>query len=288
MKKQALILAGGGARGAFQVGVLRFLEEMNWKPDMICGTSVGAVNAVGTGCGMKSAQLAEFWKTYNRRKLFDLTLQKFILSFLSRRKFNPLMDTQPLRAILEKHIDIEVLRRSRTEIIITAVNMRTSAATYFDRSVITVRHLLASGAIPLVFPWQFIDGEPYWDGGLMANVPLMPALERGAKEIIIVLLSPVGWVKPTVIGKDQPLPRDHSQVAELMLEHFLFGSGSVLQEAMKKGLYPDVKMATVAPVRMLGLRSLLNFSSKEAERLIQEGYDNAKEQLRHFFKEQIK
>ncbi len=287
--KQALILAGGGARGAFQVGVLRFLEEMNWKPDMICGTSVGGVNAVGIGCGMKPAELAAFWKTYNRRMLFDLTLQKFILSFLSRRKFKPLMDTQPLRAVLEKHIDIEALRRSRTEIIITAVNMRTSAVTYFDRSVITIGHLLASGAIPLIFPWQFIDGEPYWDGGIMANVPIMPALERGAKEIIIVLLSPIGWVKSTVSGADyQPLPQTHSQVAELMLEHFLFASGGVLLEAMKKGLYADVKIATVAPARMLGLRSLLNFSSKEAERLIREGYDNARDQLRHFFKEQIR
>jgi NTE family protein len=287
--KRALILAGGGARGAFQVGVLRFLEEMNWKPDLICGTSVGGVNAVGMGCGMKPAELAAFWKKYNRRMLFDLTLQKFILSFLSRRKFKPLMDTQPLRTVLEKHIDIEALRRSRTEIIITAVNMRTSAVTYFDRSVITIGHLLASGAIPLVFPWQFIDGEPYWDGGIMANVPIMPALERGAKEIIIVLLSPVGWVKPTVSGANyQPLPQTHSQVAEMMLEHFLFASGCVLLEAMKKGLYSDVKIATVAPTRMLGLRSLLNFSSKEAERLIREGYDNARDQLRHFFKEQIR
>lgn len=276
--KQALILAGGGARGAFQVGVLRFLEEINWKPDLICGTSVGAVNAAGTGCGMTSAELAAFWKTYNRRMLFDLTLQKFILSFLSRRKFKPLMDTQPLRAVLEKHIDIEALRRSRTEIIITAVNMRTSAVSYFDRKEITVRHLLASGAIPLFFPWQFIEGEPYWDGGLMANVPLMPALERGAKEIVIVLLSPVG-------ASYRTLPQTHSQVAELMIEHFLFSSGSVLQEAMKKGLYPDVKIAVVAPKRMLGLRSLLDFSSRRAEGLIQEGYDNAKEQLHHFFKE---
>ncbi|OQX25191.1 MAG: hypothetical protein BWK80_16905 [Desulfobacteraceae bacterium IS3] len=286
--KQALILAGGGARGAFQVGVLRFLEEMNWKPDLICGTSVGGVNAVGMGCGMKPVELAEFWKKYNRRMLFDLTLQKFILSFLSKRKFKSLMDTQPLRAVLEKHIDIEALRRSRTEIIITAVNMRTSAVTYFDRSVITIGHLLASGAIPLVFPWQFIDGEPYWDGGIMANVPIMPALERGAKEIIIVLLSPVGWVNPAVAGADYQPPYMPSQVAELMLEHFLFASGGLLLEAMKKGLYSDVKIATVAPTRMLGLRSLLNFSSKEAERLIQEGYDNARDQLRHFFKEQIR
>ena len=286
--KQALILAGGGARGAFQVGVLRFLEEMNWKPDLICGTSVGGVNAVGMGCGMKTAELAAFWKKYNRRMLFDLTLQKFILSFLSKRKFKSLMDTQPLRAVLEKHIDIEALRRSRTEIIITAVNMRTSAVTYFDRSVITIGHLLASGAIPLVFPWQFIDGEPYWDGGIMANVPIMPALERGAKEIIIVLLSPVGWARPTVVGADYQPPYMPSQVAELMLEHFLFASGGLLLEAVKKGLYSDVKIATVAPTRMLGLRSLLNFSSKEAERLIQEGYDNARDQLRHFFEEQIK
>ena len=268
--ERALILSGGGGRGAFQVGVLKFLEEIGWKPDLICGTSVGAINAVGLGCGMTPDQLARIWKTYDRRMLTKLTVKNFILSFFSGRKFDPLMETERLRAMLTEHINEDVLRKSKTEIIITAINIATSQLTYFNHRVITVDHVMASGAIPMAFPWQYIDGEPYWDSGLIANTPVMPALERGVKELVVVLLSPVGAVK-------MQQPRTHHQVAEFILEHFLIGSYNV---AVSSAFARDVKITTVSPTRMLGLRSILNVSPKQAERLIEEGYNNARRQLR--------
>jgi NTE family protein len=271
--ERALILSGGGARGAFQVGVLRYLQEVNWTPDMICGSSVGAVNASALGSGMSLDQIAHFWLAYERQKMFCFTPQKFIMSLLSRRKFSPMSDTSPLESLLESHVDPEALRRSRTKIVIAAVNMRTSQLTYFDQSEISVRHVMASSAIPMVFPWQFIDGEPYWDGVTLGNTPIMPALERGAKEIIAVLLSPVG-------AFPQPLPRTHMQVAELIFEQSLVSSYcmAVNHLADKK-----VLIRTVAPEQMLGFRSILNFTPGNAKRLIQEGYDSAKKQLDGFF-----
>ncbi len=271
--ERCLILAGGGARGAFQVGALQFLQEMGWKPEMICGSSVGAINAAAIGSGTDLDELARLWRSFDRHKIYKITLKKFILTFLGGRKFNPVMDTGPLRAMLTEHINMEALRKSRTEIIVTAVNMLTSELRYFDNRVINVEHIMASSAMPMFFPYQFIDGEPYWDGGVMANVPIMPALKRGAKEIIVVLLSPVGVFK-------QPLPRTHADIRELILEHFLIGSYNTLCCNLS---CENVRIAFVAPTRMLGLRSLLNFSPDQSEKLIQEGYDNAREQLSQFF-----
>ncbi len=270
--ERALILSGGGGRGAFQVGVLKFLEETGWKPDLICGSSVGAINAVGLGSGMTPDQLARIWRTYDRRMLTKLTPKNFILSFFSGRKFDPLMETERLRAMLTEHVNEDALRKSKTEIIITAINIATSQLTYFNHRVITVDHVMASSAIPMAFPWQYIDGEPYWDSGLIANTPVMPALERGVKEIVAVLLSPVGSVKQL------KQPKTHHQVAEFILEHFLIGSYNV---AVSSAFAQGVKITTVAPTRMLGLRSILNFSPKQAERLIEEGYDSARRQLRN-------
>jgi NTE family protein len=154
---------------------------------------------------------------------------------------------------------------------------------------------MASAAVPLIFPWQFIDGEPHWDGGVMDNTPIMPALEHGAKQIIVVLLSPVGAFKLS-------LPQCHLQVMELMFEHSLIGAykTSMAYRALRnkpqldgRGDLPlqpsffnhcreDPKIATVAPTRMLGFRSFFNFSKPQVTQLIREGYNNARKQLRCF------
>ncbi|MFO7558480.1 MAG: hypothetical protein R6X10_06585 [Desulfobacterales bacterium] len=71
--------------------------------------------------------------------------------------------------------------------------------------------------MPILFPWQYVDGEPYWDGGVMANTPLFPALESGAEEIIVVMLSPVGHQ----LRKE---PGNLMTAGELVFEHLLLGS----------------------------------------------------------------
>ena len=276
--KRALILSGGGARGAFQVGVWNYLLEKGWDPELICGTSVGAINAVAIGSGMPLEKLMHIWKTLNHRKAFRLRLLRFLGAALFGRAFKPVMDTAPLRATITNALDLAALRRSRREIIITAVNMLTSRIKLFNQDVITIDHVMASGAMPILFPWQMIEGQPHWDGGVMANTPLFPALEQGADEIIVVLLSPVGHAEQTA-------PNGIREAGELVFEHFLLGSyQSTLHRAGTADTGdPRPRIYTVAPTRMLGFRSLLNFSVKQSLRLIDEGYRNAKEQLGELF-----
>jgi len=292
--KKALILSGGGARGAFQIGVWKYLKERNWTPDLVCGTSVGAINAVAIGAGMPLDRLIEIWTTYHRPMIYRFRMLRFLANLLFGRPLKPVMDTGPMRKMVARHLDIDALRKSRIDVIITAVNLLTARLHLFDQHVIDVDHVMASSAMPILFPWQHIDGEPYWDGGVMANSPLFPALESGVDEIIVVLLSPVGNVAPA-------FPGTLKNAIEIVFEHLLIGSCQTAlasrgwPAAGHPGEYPPLAHAgemgersvysptikTVAPSRMLGFRSLLNFSIRQARWLIDEGYRNARSQLGH-------
>ncbi len=294
--KRALILSGGGARGAFQIGVWKYLQERNWTPDLVCGTSVGAINAVAIASGMPLDRLFAIWTTYHRPMIYRFRMLRFLVNLLLGRPLKPVMDTRPMRKMVTRHLDIAALRKSRMDVIITAVNLLTSRLHLFNQNVIEVDHVMASSAMPILFPWQYIDGEPYWDGGVMANSPLFPALKSGADEIIVVLLSPVGNA-PTAF------PGLVKNAIELAFEHLLIGS---CQTALASAAWPAAgnpvaypplayngsvaasgvtgpTIKTVGPSRMLGFRSLLNFSPRQARQLIDEGYRNARAQLGDIF-----
>lgn len=291
--RRALILSGGGARGAYQVGVWKFLLDMGWRPDVICGTSVGAINATAIGCGLNLEELIHIWRTIAHGKVYRISLLKQLQYFLTRRGFVPVMDTAPLKAFLQERFNMPALRKSDMEIVITAVNILTSELKFFNNRVIDLEHVMASSAIPILFPWQYIDGVPHWDGGVMMNTPILPALERGAQEIIVVLLSPVG-------GGRLPLPTTRRQAFERVFEqsqngsyeafmadiawNYKLGRKNFLQRVLRGSMKLDnLKIATVAPGRMLGFQSMLNFSSRQSDQLIQEGFIDAKNQLGRFF-----
>ena len=298
--KRALILAGGGSRGAFQIGVWKYLTERNWIPDIICGTSVGAINATGIGSGLDVPTLVRLWTTYNRRKMYQPRLIPFLAYLLSGRALKPLLDTRPMQTMISDHVDFNRLAQNRTKVVISTVNVETSRPCFFDNSEIRLEHIMASGAMPLLFPWQYIDGVPHWDGGIMANIPIQAALDYGADEIIVVLLSPVGHTP-------QALPGNVPTALEVVFEQFLSGS---YHSALRASGYEDTPLPsslsshtisshtindkrcephkrhpniiTLAPGKMLGFKSLLNFSVSQAQRLIDEGYRTANTNLKPF------
>ncbi len=110
--KRALVLSGGGARGAYQVGVWKFLLEMGWKPDLICGTSVGAINAAAIGSGMNLDELINIWKTLERGSIYRISLLKQLLSIFMRRNMQPIMDTEPFKRFLQERYSIQDIRDS--------------------------------------------------------------------------------------------------------------------------------------------------------------------------------
>ena len=286
--KKALILSGGGARGAYQAGVYKYLSEQKFVPDVICGTSVGALNATALGCGFSPEKLIELWRSIETGNVMRYSIWQNITDIFLRR-FSPMVDTTPMKRLLARELDFQKLRNSQAKIFISAVNISNSELVYFSNEEIGIQHLMASSAIPVVFPWQYVNGQPYWDGGLMANTPIAPAIDEEAKDIIVVLLSPVGKVQ-------MDLPKSRKEALERVFEMTLIASYQAIRNNMDFTEVQNdttsfisffdylihsknIKIRAVSPKNFLGLRSILNFSHLQADSLIEMGYNDAKEQL---------
>jgi NTE family protein len=199
-----LVLQGGGALGAYQVGVYQALHEAGVEPDWIVGTSIGAINAsiiAGNKPQDRLTKLDEFWKRMERSSAWPFvpawtgisdawsywsTLASGIPGFF---KPNPpafwgahiplgmdragFYSTTSLRKTLAELVDFSIINRGSPRLTVGAANVRTSMMNYFDsrQSEITTEQIMASGALPPAFPAVHIDGEFYWDGGILSNTP---------------------------------------------------------------------------------------------------------------------
>ena len=217
--KRALVLSGGGGRGAYHVGVLRFLEDHEWYPDVVVGTSIGAVNGAALASGHTAHSLWALW-----RKLRTKDVQK--------PNWNPftavsLLDTAPLRhTLLNKGwVDFERINSAEEAAVhlrITATEITTGQLHIFSNSLnnktdITIEHILSSCSIPLIYPHTNLGEVPFWDGAVVANTPLSAAIAAGAEEIIVVVMTPVR-------GASGSLPTNLYEAASMTLEWALLSS----------------------------------------------------------------
>jgi NTE family protein len=270
--KRALVLSGGAGRGAFQVGVLRYLQQRRWRPDLVCGSSIGAIHAAAIGAGMTVDHLERLWRTVPQERLETFHPGRMLRRLFSRETPFSLSDAISVRKILQREIDFHRLRDSDTAVAIAAVDLTTASTVYFTNEEITADHVAASAAAPIFSPWQFAAGRPYFDGGLMANTPILPALARGAEEIVVVLLSPASTA-------GRPLPRSMLRISETAFELMLAGPFQAVLDGYEAagGRLPKIRI--VAPPRMLGFASLGNYSARQVKRLIGEGYRSAKKAM---------
>jgi NTE family protein len=220
--KRALVLSGGGGRGAYHVGVLRFLEEHEWVPDIIVGTSIGAVNGAAIASGHNANSLWALWK-----QLRTNDVQKLI-----RNPFTAvsLFDTSPLRDTLtqEGWVDFDRINSAEEAAVhlrITATDVATGRLQIFSNSLhnkteITLEHVLSSCSIPLIYPYTMLDNTLYWDGAVVANTPLSAAIAAGAEDIIVAVMTPLAGDGSK---KSEP-PENFKEAASMMLEWALLAS----------------------------------------------------------------
>ena len=212
-----LALQGGGAHGAFTWGVLdRLLEDDTIDFGWISATSAGAVNAAALCIGLARggrddarSTLASVWNAVVQTSVPDLarinpwlagslaTLSRSgtlasVASMFSPYEFNPL-GFDPLRKLLEEHIDVALLRsRSGPEVLIAATDVATGIARLFRRHEISIEAILASACLPTIHHAVEIEGRAYWDGGFSANPDLITiATECEVGDTLIVQLSPL-------------------------------------------------------------------------------------------------
>ena len=214
-----LVLQGGGALGAYQVGVYEALAEAGVEPDWVVGTSIGAINAgliAGSPKGERIDRLREFWKRVESGSSFSNFVPPWMSASMRNAStvvsgvssfFQPqpaaflsphvplgpdaagYYTTAPLMETLEDLIDFGQLNSGDVRLTVGASKVSNSEMVYFDsrEMALDVRHVLASGALPPAFPAVRIDGELYWDGGILSNTPVEVVFDDNPRRSSLVL-----------------------------------------------------------------------------------------------------
>ncbi|RVT99571.1 pyridine nucleotide-disulfide oxidoreductase [Rhodovarius crocodyli] len=226
-----LVLQGGGALGAFEAGVVKALEEREIFPDIVAGISIGALNgAIVAGNPRDATRALEcFWEelsvqvpgwmpadaagSWAAGQILSCGVPAF---FRPRWMVDPLSppagwtsfyDTAPMRETLARYVDFSKLRQSPVRLLVGAVNVTNARFEVFDSyaQALTPDHILASGSLPPGFSWTEVNGQPYWDGGIVSNSPLDMVIDRcgpDGKRVFTVHL----------FAGERPLPRNMMEV----------------------------------------------------------------------------
>ena len=226
----ALVLQGGGALGAYELGAARRLyEDDDFAPDVIAGVSIGAITSVllaRPARGLKPLEALEaFWQKVTvsglvlppplRQYASVLGNPNFFLprlDYFALPTWTNIYDTAPLRHTLEQLVDLDALANPNATpgLLVSATDVEEGQIEYFysrDRGL-SLDHIIASGSLPPSFPMTVIDGKSYWDGGLFDNTPLGAVLDR---------LDPAAGVDRTIyvvnlFPNKAPIPRTMLEV----------------------------------------------------------------------------
>jgi NTE family protein len=271
--RTALVLPGGGARGAFQVGVLKALAELLPKSSpnpfpIISGTSAGAVNSVVLASRAERyrtavAELEQVWAHFRCQQVYKtdhLTMLKSSLHWLSSIVLGgwlvgtpkSLLDNAPLRELLSRNVHFPRIQQSIDNGYLEAVAVTAAgygsarSKSFFEgapeledwdrtrrlgkRTNLSLDHLMASIAVPMVFPPQKIGNEYFGDGAMRQATPLSPAVHLGADRILVIgIRDETGEKEPADLGP----PPSFAQIAGYMLDTLFMD-----------GLYSDLERIT--------------------------------------------
>jgi NTE family protein len=238
---KALVLQGGGALGSYQAGVYEALYENFKTLDWVAGVSIGAINAAliaGNAPERRVARLREFWNLISSgpgQSLPALSAGRSMVNQFSAASalmfgvpgfFRPRLDlalllggaapvpsyydTSELHRTLERLVDFDRINSQQMRLSVGAVNVRSGNSIYFDNSTqkITAAHIMASAALPPGFPAIHIDGDDYWDGGLVSNTPLQYVLDTHPRTRHLVVL------QVDLFSARGPMPTTLSEVAQ--------------------------------------------------------------------------
>lgn len=275
---KALVLSGGGSKGAYQVGVLKALVERGHKWDFIAGVSVGALNA---------AFLAMFDIEQQHQAAFDLEkmwLQNItnnnsiyrgwapgLLTYLPAAWKGSVYSTEPLRLLIQKAFNHQKMIKTNVEVVVGACSVNTGEYLTIDKkNQRFLDFVLASASFPIAFPPVNIGGELFTDGGVRTIVPIMDAIAAGATDIDVILTSPhkhpMRKVASGAISKIMPLTL---RITDILLDE-VYASDLARIEHLH-----NVKINVYAPTTQARYSSLY-FNSANIKTLIQDGYADHK------------
>lgn len=295
--KRALVLPGGGGRGAYQVGVARALFEKGITFDYAFGTSIGAINATLLAQG-DLERLTELWSTAHLLGLFRLPLPAQLAGMVFGTKLG-ILDPTPMERIIRKEVNFEKLKASPIKVGFFATDLcslKTRMITTDDLKSQDelVEVLMASSAIPMVFPPRPLGGEGMWiDGGLVRNTPMEASVDLGAEEIYVVLLHPESInACPTsmfgVFSRCLDIMLDASANREIQAIHFfnqLIKDQETIEQKHKDQMVTDrIKVQKPVNIKIFQPHvpvnlNLLEVNPAVSRQLIKVGYEEAMSQL---------
>jgi NTE family protein len=224
-RRIAVVLSGGGGKGAYEIGALKALKARGVEPDIYCGTSVGSFNCGMLISGKSLEEVEQIWRGLSTDSVFRLRYDpRRFLSLDPRTPFrfaiqsakliggfvaetlkasghwweaidldSFLIDTSPLGDLIANNVSLEAVRKSSKKFFLAMTQLkppREDALKIVSNNEITHRHILASCSLPLIFPPVTIGDCVFCDGGVVMNSPLKPAVDAGADEIYVVDLAP--------------------------------------------------------------------------------------------------
>jgi NTE family protein len=185
---RAFVLSGGGNRGPLQVGVLKVLLQAGIQPEMVVGTSVGAINGAYLAVEPSLAQMtrnAQLWKDAGPQKLLYTSTSQMLARLVRGRDF--FTDNKKLRAYIRQHLppNINTFGNLALPLFVTISHLITNALYVYgdDPNASIIDAIMLSSAVPGVFPPLIVNDELFTDGGAASNLPMLLAINRGATEI---------------------------------------------------------------------------------------------------------
>ena len=222
--KRALVLAGGGAKGSYQIGVWRALQELDWTPDIITGASVGTLNGCLFTMG-KIQEAEDLWRSLEIHDVLEVPatlkpeeLRTFFLDIIRSGGLN----VEPLAEMIDRLIDEEAVRTSPIHfgLVMTELgSLRSVQCPIEDIPEGQLKdYMLASSACFPALRAHTIDGVSYLDGGYRDNMPTALAQKMGAEELVCVDLEGVGITRPNRTGLPTTLIRSYWELGDIL--HF--------------------------------------------------------------------
>ena len=263
----ALVLAGGGTRGAIQVGMLQVLTEHGFVPDRIYGSSVGAVNGAAfagdpTRDGVQ--RMTETWRGLTRETVYPQSRLHGPWTYVQQR--DSVFVNAGLRKVIEEGIGFERLEDAVIPIEVVATSLTDGRERWFTYGP-AVEAVLASSAVPAIFPPVEIDGERFIDGGVVNNVPIRRAVDGGATRIVVLLCGPPIYT-----------PASPRRPVEAMLNALLISIHARFARDLAQ--LPEGVEVIVCSGSEGGIRDFDDFSTTEA--LITLGREEASEVVRRY------
>jgi NTE family protein len=185
-EKVAFVLGGGGRLGACEVGMLRALLERHIVPDLIVGTSIGAMNGAALAVAPELAtidRLEDIWTTLDKKEVFSGSVLSGAANLVRTR--TSLQSNQSLRRLIEKLLPAETFADLAVPFECVAASIERAAEHWFsDGSLVDA--ILASCAVPGILPPVKLNGEHFIDGGIVNSIPIGRAVDLGAREIFVL------------------------------------------------------------------------------------------------------